>query len=108
MLALRAVLAAAASTAAVAVHTALHGQLQEVSVDLAEKQDLRPPAEKDAEVPVAVPTGLEDRRSGPERAGTGPGGAAGGEGRRLWLSGKSRQALTNFHDVLYVGFVEVG
>jgi len=59
---------------------------------------------------------LEERKLELERlqGATEPGAAAVGaehrlrKERSLWLSGKSRQALTNYFDVQYVGFMEVG
>jgi len=119
MRAFRAALAAAACRQAQALHTTLHSQLEEafrpsdISVDFS--------AEGHAHVPANVLDDLDERRRQLERlqndteSGAPVVGAVAAvkerriqRERSLWLSGKFRNALTNYNDVQYVGFMEVG
>jgi len=103
MLALRAVLVAATSRVALALPASSRN-----IVDLA--------SGKEKYVAAAVTSESEGRRRGLERLqdDTESGGVSLAKQRRLrkerslWLGGKSRQALTNYYDVQYVGFTEIG
>jgi hypothetical protein len=111
-LALRAALAATTSSVALALHTAVNGRLQEAFGPSEGSLD----GAATVEVPAAVLDDLEGRRRELERLhdDTEPGAVALVKQHRLqkerslWLSGKSRQALTNYNDVQYIGFIGVG
>ncbi|CAK0894590.1 unnamed protein product [Prorocentrum cordatum] len=125
--ALRAALAAATCRAALALHSALGSQSDE-ALHLSLEEALGPSGgsagraeERARHVPAAVVAELEGRRrelerlqddAGPAAAALGAASAVRRHGlpreKSLWLSGKSRQAMTNYNDVQYVGFVEVG
>jgi len=125
MLAARAALAAAATRAAHALHTTVHGDAHR-----SEPQHDSMPAGRglsaraqdgwlvssDADTPADVQAELEKRMKQLEQDTESAAVDAhklGDHKRRqteqsLWLSGKSRQAMTNYNDVQYVSFLEVG
>ncbi|CAK0791218.1 unnamed protein product [Prorocentrum cordatum] len=110
--AIRAALAAASCGAARALHAALRGQLQGA---LGPSGGFGGAAAK--EVPSAVETELENRKRELDRIqddAADVGAVALVKQRRLqnekgmWLSGKKRQALSNYFDAQYLGFMEIG
>jgi hypothetical protein len=115
VLALRAALAAATSRAAFSLHTTLHSQLEEAFRPSDGSEVLGHEKEQEVDVPAAVLADLADRRRELEMIhdDTEFGAAALVKQHRvqkesLWLSGKSRQAMTNYNDVQYIGFVNLG
>jgi len=125
MLAARAALAAAATRAAQALHTTVHGDAHRSEPhhdSMPAGRGLSARAQdgwlvsSDADTPADVQAELEKRMKQLEQDTESAAVDAhklGDHKRRqteqsLWLSGKSRQAMTNYNDVQYVSFLEVG
>jgi len=114
MLATRAALAASAAKAALALHTTFYSQPDEAFLSRTSSGRSNLAAESESRI---IPTGnapvvQTDTAAGPALVGLHK-SSTGEQHRRqkdqnLWLNGRSRQALTNFNDVQYAGFIEVG
>jgi hypothetical protein len=114
LLPIHAVLAASAARAALALHTTLYSQSDEANLFRTSSGSSNIAAEAESHIiptddVIAVQT---DKAASPAVVDLHQ-SSTGEQHRRqkeqsLWLSGKSRQALTNFNDVQYTGFIQVG
>jgi hypothetical protein len=135
MLAARVALAAAAARAALALHSTLYSEpapLKLVHSGSAPNQDVKPAVYEHSaaaadgalitdleETPPEVQADLDNRRRKMEQLAQDRESVAVDAHKTdnhkrhqseqsLWLSGKSRQAMTNYDDVQYISFMEVG
>jgi len=127
--ALAALAVLAAARAALALHTAVHSEpIRSEPVRSEPNQDATQVGNASAEAnrhwlisddeitPSAVQADLDNRRMGLERHEQDDAEPVAIDAHRkhlkteqsLWLHGKSRQAMTNYNDVQYVSFLEVG